>query len=328
MGVPKWTGSPEDAAKLVTAAMRYYGAASVGFIKIEPKTTEKLLYANDSDGKIIEYSSEVDEPTETEDKRLIPQDCRTGIVFTVQMSRELWKRAPSQLGGSVSSMGYEQGGLIQGRTQMFLKTLGYHAPGERGRNALGIAPGFAVMAGLGEMARYNRLITPEYGPVVRVFKMLTNLEIAPTKPIDAGLMNFCGSCKKCAEMCPSKALSMADEPTWETVGGWNNPGIKTYYDDAVKCRTYWYEVGTGCGICFAYCPFSSKNLASFHNLRSRAASSFPFLNKTLKSLDDLLYTPDMDQLGQPQKDPEAWYDLDMPEYGIDTDRGKNDAGLG
>jgi reductive dehalogenase len=328
MEVPKWTGSPEDAAKLVTAAMRYYGAASVGFIKIEPSTTEKLLYANDSDGKIIEYSSEVDEPTETEDKRLIPQDCRTGIVFTVQMSRELWKRAPSQLGGSVSSMGYEQGGLIQGRTQMFLKTLGYHAPGERGRNALGIAPGFAVMAGLGEMARYNRLITPEYGPVVRVFKMLTNLEIAPTKPIDAGLMNFCGSCKKCAEMCPSKALSMADEPTWEVTGGWNNPGIKTYYDDAVKCRTYWYEVGTGCGICFAYCPFSSKNLASFHNLRSRAASSFPFLNKTLKSLDDLLYTPDMDQLGQPQKDPEAWYDLDMPEYGIDTDRGKNDAGLG
>lgn len=326
-GVPKWTGTPEEAAQLVTAAMRYYGASSVGFVKVEPNTTEKLLYANDGDGKIIEYA-DVPEPIETEDKRQIPNDCRTAIVFTVQMSRELWKRAPSELGGSVSSMGYEIGGLVQGRTQMFLKTLGYHAPGEYRRNALGIAPGFAVMAGLGEMARYNRLITPEYGPIVRVFKMLTNLDIAPTKPIDAGLMNFCRTCMKCAEMCPSKALSFDKDPSWDTTGDWNNPGIKTWYDDAVKCRSYWYETGTGCGICFAYCPFASKNLASFHQYRAAAANYLPALNGTFKSLDDMLYTPNMDVLGQPQKDPEEWYKLDMPEYGIDTTRGKNDGGLG
>jgi reductive dehalogenase len=219
-------------------------------------------------------------------------------------------------------MGYEQGGLIQGRTQMFLKTLGYHAPGEYRRNALGLAPGLAIMAGLGELARYNRLITPEYGPVVRVFKILTDLDIAPTKPIDAGLTNFCRTCKKCAEMCPSKALSLATEPSWETVGPWNRPGVKGWYDDAVKCRAYWFEVASGCGICFAYCPFSSKNLASFHAVRARMAASFPALNPTFRSLDDLLYTPKMDQLGEPQKDPEAWYNLDLPEYGIDTTRAR------
>jgi reductive dehalogenase len=323
-GLSKWTGTPEEAQKIVTAAMRYYGAATVGFVKVEPATTEKLMYANDGDGKIIEFTNDVDEPTETEEKRLLPNDCRTMIVFTVQMPRETWKRAPSELGGSCSSMGYEIGGLVQGRTQMFLKTLGYHAPGEYRRNALAIAPAFGVMGGLGEMARYNRLITPEYGPVVRVFKMLTNLDIAPTKPIDAGLMNFCRTCKKCAEMCPSKALSMETEPTWEITGDWNNPGIKTWYDDAVKCRSYWYTVGTGCGICFAYCPFSSKNLASFHGLRSTMASNFPAINSTFKSLDDLLYTPNMDELGEPQKDPIAWYDLDLPEYGINSCRGHKD----
>lgn len=325
-GVPKWTGTPEEAAQIVTAAMRYYGAASVGFVKLEPGTTEKLIYEYDGDGKKIEFAN-IEAPEETEDKRLIPNSCRTAIVFTVQMSRELWKRAPTELGGSVSSMGYEQGGLVQGRTQMFLKTLGYHAPGEYRRNALGIAPGLAVMAGLGEMARYNRLITPEYGPVVRVFKLLTDLDIAPTKPIDAGLMNFCRTCKKCAEMCPSKAISTETEPSWETTGPWNNPGIKTWYDHAVRCRTYWYEVGTGCGICFAYCPFSSKNLASLSALRTRMATSFPAFNATFKSLDDLLYTPKKDKLGEPQKDPEEWYALDLPEYGIDTTRGKRN-GIG
>jgi reductive dehalogenase len=327
-GIPKWTGTPEEARQLVTAAMRYYGASSVGFAKVEPETTEKLIFEYDSDGKKIEFTDEVSEPTETEEKRLIPNDCRTCIVFTVQMPRETWKRAPSELGGSVSRMGYEIGGLVQARTQMFLKTLGYKAPGEYRRNALGIAPAFGVMAGLGEMARYNRLITPEYGPVVRVFKMLTNLEIAPTKPINAGLMNFCRTCKKCAEMCPSKALSMETEPSWETTGPWNRPGIKGWYDHAVKCRTYWFEVGTGCGICFAYCPFSSKNLASFHKMRASLAANFPIFNSTFKSLDDLLYTPNMAKLGQPQKDPEAWFSLDLPDYGIDTTRGKKDSGLG
>jgi reductive dehalogenase len=330
--IPKWTGTPEEAAQLVTAAMRYYGASSVGFLKVEPGTTEKLIYAKDRDRKILEFDSSIDEPTETEEKRLIPDDCRTGIVFTVQMSRELWRRAPTELGASVSSMGYEIGGLVQARTQMFLKTLGYQAPGEVGRNALAIAPGFAVMAGLGEMARYNRLITPEYGPTVRVFKLLTNLDIAPTKPIDAGLMNFCRTCKKCAEMCPSKSLSFDTEPSWEVEGGFegrpNNPGIKTWYDDAVKCRTYWYEVHTGCGICFAYCPFSQKNLASFHKLQNWAAGSFPALNKTMRSLDDLLYTPNWEDLGKPMKDPDAWYGLDLPEYGIDTTRGKKHGDLG
>ena len=327
-GVSKWKGTPEEAAELVTAAMRYYGASSVGFVKLEPGTTEKLLYANDGDRKIIEYSSAHSEPTETETHRYLPQDCRTAIVFTVQMSRELWRRAPTELGGSVSSMGYEIGGLVQARTQMFLKTLGYQAPGEYRRNALGTAPGMAVVAGLGEMARYNRLITPEYGPVVRVFKLLTNLDIAPTKPIDAGLMNFCRTCKKCAEMCPSKALSMDEEPSWETTGEWNNPGIKAWYDDGVKCRSYWYEVGTGCGICFAYCPFSEKNLAGLHKLQGWAAGNLPVLNSTLRTLDDFLYTPNWETLGQPMKDPEDWYKLDMPEYGIDTTRGKIHGDLG
>jgi epoxyqueuosine reductase len=327
-GVAKWTGAPEEAAKIVTAAMRYYGAASVGFVELDPNTTEKLIYAKDSDGKTLEWSSDVDVSTETEDKRLIPAKARYVIVYTVQMSHELWRRAPSPLGASVPSMGYEMGGLIQARTQMFLKALGYNAPGEYSRNALGIAPGLAVMAGLGEMARYNRLITPEYGPNVRVFKLLTDLPVAPTKPIDAGLMEFCKHCKKCADMCPSGAISTDTEPTWKVKGGWNRPGIKTWYDDAVKCRTYWYECTTGCGVCFANCPFASQGLAAYHQARSWLAANMPWLgsiqavSSAARAMDDYLYAGK--GIGEPQKDPEEWYNLDLPEYGVDTTRAKID----
>lgn len=46
-------------------------------------------------------------------------------------------------------------------------------------------PPSAVMAGLGELSRLNRLITPEFGPMVRVFTLLTDLPVALDKPIDA-----------------------------------------------------------------------------------------------------------------------------------------------
>ncbi len=321
-GVPKYTGTPEEAAKIVAAAMRLFGAASVGFVKLEPGTTEKLIFSHDGDGKALEFA-DVDYPEETEDKRIIPNKARYCIVFTIAMSEETQTRAPTPTGAATTYVGYEQGGLTQTRTQEFLRGLGYVGVGESGRNALGIAPAFGVMAGLGELSRHNRLVTPEYGPTVRVFKMLTDLPVAPTKPIDAGIMEFCKRCKKCADLCPAKAISFDDEPTWEVTGEWNNPGHKAFFDDALKCRSYWYEVGTGCAICYTVCPYATKDKALLHAIRNRVAATTPVFDKTFKSLDDLLYTP-VKELGRPQKDPETWWDLDLPQFGYDTTQAKRD----
>lgn len=316
LGVPKWTGSPEDAAMLVTAALRHFGAATVGFVELDPKTTEKLIYAVDPDGKEMKIL-DVDQPAEDETSRTIPKKARWVIVYTVQMSEETLARAPTVLGSLTTSLTYTRAENIQVRLQEFLRGLGYMGLGESSTNALGIAPAFGVMAGLGEMSRYNRLLTPEYGPMVRAFKLATDLPLAPTKPVDAGLFRFCHYCKKCAELCPSKALSFDDEPTWEVKGGWNNPGHKAFFEDSVKCRSYWSEVGTNCGICFAVCPFATKNLASYNRLRNALAGTTTVFNKTLKNIDDLLYTP-YTEFGKPQKDPELWWTLNLPDYGIDT----------
>ena len=74
--------------------------------------------------------------------------------------------------------------------QEFFRGLGYMGLGESSINALGIAPAFGVLGGLGELSRLNRLITPEFGPMVRVFIMITDLPVATDKPIDAGIMKF------------------------------------------------------------------------------------------------------------------------------------------
>ena len=130
--------------------------------------------------------------------------------------------APSSyavIAAQTASLAYNRGAHIQCRTQEFLRGLGYQGLGESSINALGIAPALAVMSGLGELSRLNRVITPEYGPMVRVFKMITDLPLAVDTPIDAGIMEFCKICKKCAEACPPAALSF-DDATWARARGW------------------------------------------------------------------------------------------------------------
>ncbi|MBK8836991.1 MAG: hypothetical protein IPO29_19920 [Anaerolineae bacterium] len=148
--------------------------------------------------------------------------------------------------------------------QEFLRGLGYQGLGESSINALG-APAFGVLTGLGEMSRLNRMISPEFGPMVRVFKLLMDLPVAVDKPIDAGIMAFCKACKKCAEACPSQSLSFDTEPTWKVRGPWNNPGHKAYFEDSVSCMTYWREKATKLWHLLR-CPFAKKDKAWIHEM--------------------------------------------------------------
>jgi epoxyqueuosine reductase len=308
-GVQKWTGSPEEAARMLRVMMRHQGAATVGFVKLD-ENTRKLIYSVDPDGKQIVFNDDP-QPSETETTRVIPNSAKWVIVYTVQMSGETLKRAPTVIGQQTTTLAYKRGRIIQNSTQEFLRGLGYMCLGESSTNALGIAPAFGVMAGLGELSRLNRLITPEFGPMVRVFKLVTDLPLATDKPIDAGIMKFCRSCKKCAEACGGAALSFETDPTWTTRGPWNNPGHKAYFEDSVKCISYWKAVGTNCGVCFAVCPFAKMDKAWIHEFVKASASTAPFVDGFLRTMDDAF------GYGV-QKGQDDWWNLDLPEYGTDS----------
>jgi len=308
-GLPRWTGTPDEAAKMLRAVLRHLGAATVGFIKLDEQT-RKLVFSVDPDGHKLVFA-DVDQPEETDTHRVIPNSYEWMVVWALRMSGETLKRAPSAIASQTTHMTYAQNSLLQNQLQDFVRGIGYQGLGQAVFNALAIAPAVGVMAGLGELSRLNRLITPEFGPMVRVFMMITNLPVAVDKPIDAGIMEFCKHCKKCAEACPSGALSFADEPTWETSGPWNNPGHRAYYDDAVKCITYWRETATNCGICFAVCPFSKEDSAWIHEMVKAGVATAPALDGFFRRMDDAF------GYGV-QKDPAGWWDLDLPEYGRDS----------
>ncbi|MCX6013846.1 MAG: reductive dehalogenase [Chloroflexi bacterium] len=316
IGVPKYDGTPEENSRIVRSAMRMFGASQVAFLELDEKN-KKFIYTYDSDGKKIDFE-DVEKPYETIDRRVIPNRFRSVIVFTVEMSEELLKRrngrAPTPLSASATGSAYARARVIIDDTQVFLHVLGYQGLMTVWFNGLGCAPALGIMAGIGEQSRLNRLISPEHGPLIRIFRIITDLPLAPSKPIDAGIMRFCKTCKICANECPSGTLSKDTEPTWEVKGPWNNPGHKAYFEDSIKCMQYWLHSTASCSTCFAVCPFSNKNKSFIHTFVMATLAKTPILNGTFTKMDSIM------GYDKP-RNPEEWWNLDLPPYGIDSARG-------
>jgi epoxyqueuosine reductase len=105
----------------------------------------------------------------------------------------------------------------------------------------------ATRAGLGWIGKSSLLITPEYGPRVKLYTILTNAEFAKAKPIND---NKCGGCQQCVAVCPSKAIKNVG---WQ-VGIGRNELINVY-----DCNDYRlsFEPTMGrkhsCGLCVKAC---------------------------------------------------------------------------
>ncbi len=307
-GVEKFQGSPDEAAALVKAAARYFGAATAGITLLD----QRHIYTRYR-GKDIAFE-DVEEPYEEDNKKLvIPNKCKYAIALSVQMSIDNIQCAPTAISSAGSALGYSRCEFLVGALAEFIRGLGYTAIPSV--NDLGSSVAIAVDAGLGEMGRTNRVITPECGPMVRLAKVITDLPMAADKPIDFNVREFCKVCKRCAEACPVKALSFKEEPDYEVCGEWNNPGHEAWFEDAPKCLAYWQESTSGCSVCLAVCPWSKKDKTMMHSMVKAASARMPFLDGFLVSMDETF------GYGE-QKDPETWWKLDLPEYGIDTTQGK------
>ncbi|MBI9075335.1 MAG: epoxyqueuosine reductase [Desulfatibacillum sp.] len=110
----------------------------------------------------------------------------------------------------------------------------------------------ATRAGLGWIGRHCQLVTRPFGPWVRLGTVFTDM------PLDCGPpqeKSYCGTCKKCVEACPAKAL---------TGKGWQAGSPREDILDVRACdlykRTHFMEFhkGHNCGICSSACPYGNK----------------------------------------------------------------------
>jgi reductive dehalogenase len=191
--------------------------------------------------------------------------------------------------------------FIDPKIQQFLKGLGYQGLGG-GTGSFGPAIAFGVMGGAVEHARMSTVgVSPEFGSTIRgLNRMLTDLPLEPTKPIDSGILNFCTNCKICANECPFGALSLG-EREWEGPIPAYNPGFKGYRVDYHKCPF--------CGACMAMCPFNSIEHSFVHDLVKSTVSTTSIFNGFFANMHSLF--------DYGFKDPETWWDMaDEPTYGL------------
>ncbi|UCE21670.1 MAG: reductive dehalogenase [Candidatus Aminicenantes bacterium] len=306
-GVERYNKGPEEAARIIKSAARYFGAATVGITVLDRR------HINSHErGKEIAFEP-VEEPYENESKLVIPEKCKYAIALSVQMSLDNLQCSSTAISSAGSSLGYSRCEFLVAGLAEFIRGLGYIAIPSV--NDLGSSVAVAVDAGLGELGRTNRLITPEFGPYVRLCKILTDLPLMTDKPIDFGLMEFCKVCKRCAEACPSKCLSFDDEPSFQVKGEWSNPGHQAWFEDSPKCLAYWQESTSGCSICIPVCPWAKKDKTMIHEIVKASSAKIHVLDRFFASMDEAF------GYGR-AKSAKKWWDLNLPEYGIDTSQAK------
>ncbi|MFC1914946.1 hypothetical protein ACFLWK_01685, partial [Chloroflexota bacterium] len=97
----------------------------------------------------------------------------------------------------------------------------------------------AQVAGVGYIGRSSLLITPDFGPRVRLSCCLTEAVLEPQKKVTA---EECQSCRICIDSCPAQAL---DRP----------PGEESYIINKFACASFQNASG-GCSECIRLCPVS------------------------------------------------------------------------
>jgi epoxyqueuosine reductase QueG len=140
----------------------------------------------------------------------------------------------------------------------FIRNLGYTALPCANDTALSIP--LAIDAGLGALGRIGILITKDFGPRIRLCKVLTDMPLEEDEP-DIDFINkindTCTNCQRCADACDFGAISNNDSPTYQPYSKSNNSGTKKWYVDVEKCYDGWVHYSSDCAKCIKACPFSN-----------------------------------------------------------------------
>jgi epoxyqueuosine reductase len=109
----------------------------------------------------------------------------------------------------------------------------------------------ATRAGLGWIGKTALLVTPEWGPAVRLGTVFTDATLTAGEPVEGAR---CGRCRACVDACPADAGRDVD---WR-------PGMALeLLFDAAACdrqQQRYPQYDTICGTCIWACPYTSRGL--------------------------------------------------------------------
>lgn len=248
-------GPPDEAAGELKHVAKLFGADMVGITGFD----ERWMYVN----KFSDMS-----------KREKPQEIPAGldnvVVVAQAMDYDLVRTVPSALSGAATGLGYSHDALVVLSIAQYIRNLGYNAVASMNDSALAIP--LAIKAGLGEYGRNGLLITPEFGPRIRLGKIFTDMPLAHDRPIRFGVKEMCEICNRCASGCPVKAIPFGG-PTTERHNRSNIKGVKKWSVDGEKCFGYWAAQNSDCSICIRVCPYNKDYSKWWHRIGIKLANS-------------------------------------------------------
>jgi epoxyqueuosine reductase len=109
---------------------------------------------------------------------------------------------------------------------------------------------WAARSGLGWTGKHSLTIHPKYGSYILLGELYINLEIAPDLPI----ADRCGSCTRCMDACPAKAIVAPHVVDARRCLSY----LTIEYKGALSPSTSLHHWLFGCDICQDVCPWNKK----------------------------------------------------------------------
>jgi len=156
---------PAQMSGTIKKVARFFGADEVGVCELDPRWV---------------YSHYFHMMTREHGPLEVPSECKYAIAIAVEMDYEMMKTSPAGIAGAATGLGYSRMAFTAALLAEFIRALGYKAIPSGNDTALSIP--IAVDAGLGELGRNGLLITPRFGPRVRLAKVLTDMPLVSDPP--------------------------------------------------------------------------------------------------------------------------------------------------
>lgn len=272
----------EDASMAVKHASRFYGASLAGIAELNPLWIYSDISSptREDRERTIPVLTEGEHYEKTKDAWYIPRSMNRVVALAFEENYSGIANSPGRLASAAVGDGYSRMAVTSTTLAEFIRCLGYRAL--PAGNGVGLSIPMAIDAGLGELGRLGLLVTPKYGPRVRLAKVITDMPLVPDPPISFGVAEFCEVCMLCADDCPSNSLTKGPR-TWESRSVSNNPGVFKWYVEGVSCYDY---NGFSCSNCKRVCPFTKPNNSWLHKMiRSAILKRIGPLNDLMVSLD-------------------------------------------
>jgi ferredoxin len=259
----KVVADPQEITEFVKRWGKKLGALSIGVTELRDYHKYSVVGRGDDYGEPVELSHDY------------------AVAFTVEMDKEMVDSAPLGPTAMESAHQYVDSGIIALQLAHFIRGLGYPARAHIDGNYRVVCPLVARDAGLGELGRMGLLMTPELGPRVRLGVVTTDLPlVADTALREPSVIDFCTHCKKCAEACPSSAISFADKEEVD--------GVLRWQIDSEACFIFWCKIGTDCARCMSVCPYSHPDNL-LHNLVRHGVRNSALFRRAAIWFDDFFY---------------------------------------